>query len=383
MDALMRVLVFGGSFDPPHRGHAALLAAAAERVRPDRILVIPAYHAPLKDADPAAPAPARAELVRLGVIARLPARWRRRAALDLSELNAGRRTFTVDTLARLRAADPRGELHFVCGADAAAQFPRWKNTARLRALASWWAGARPGAKAAVPPHFRRVPGRFPDVSSTELRAALSLGQDCADLLFPEVQAEISRRGLYGTALIARMRATLKPGRYEHVLNVASLADALARRHGADPRKARLAGLLHDAGRRFPPPRMAAYARRRRLKVPQFAATAALQPMLLHAYISEDLARREFGVEDPEVLSAVRKHTLGAARMSLLDKTLYVADACSADRNHPGVEKTRALAFEDLDAAFLRCVEEKLAHALSRGAWMHPVTVALWNSLAAR
>ncbi|MFX5747733.1 HD domain-containing protein, partial [Acinetobacter baumannii] len=79
---------------------------------------------------------------------------------------------------------------------------------------------------------------------------------------------------------------------EHVLNVAALAEALARRHGADPDKARLAGLLHDAGRRFPPPLRADYARRRRLKVPSGALTAALEPMLLHAHISEDLAKRE-------------------------------------------------------------------------------------------
>jgi HD superfamily phosphohydrolase YqeK len=70
-------------------------------------------------------------------------------------------------------------------------------------------------------------------------------------------------------------------------------------------------------------------------------------------------------------------------MSLLDKVVYVADACSADRVHPGVRETRALAFEDLDAAFERCVAEKLAHALSRRAWLHPTTIALWNILAAR
>jgi nicotinate-nucleotide adenylyltransferase len=379
----MRTLVFGGSFDPPHRGHAELLAAAAARVRPDRILLVPAYRAPLKRAAPSAPADARAELVRLGVLERLPARWRRKAALDLSELRARRRSFTVDTLARLEAEDPGGELHFVCGADAAASFPRWKEPARLRALATWWVGARPGAGGAAPKDFRRVPGRFPDVSSTELRAALELGQDCADLLFPETLAAIERLGLYGTGRVARLRATLKPGRFEHVLNVAALADALARRHGVDPRKARLAGLLHDAGRRFPPPLMPAYVRRRRLRVPHGAETAARQPLLLHAYISEDLARREFGVDDPAVLSAVRKHTLGAVRMSALDKTLYVADACSADRTHAGAARTRRLAFDDLDAAFARCVADKLSHALARGAWLHPATLALWNRLVAR
>jgi nicotinate-nucleotide adenylyltransferase len=379
---IMRVLVFGGSFDPPHRGHAALLAAAAECVEPDRILVVPAFHAPLKDA-PSASADDRLELARLGVIERLPARWRRIARLDPSEVRAGRRAFTVETLARLKAADPGAALHFICGQDAAASFPKWKNPARLKKLASWWYGARPGTVEELPSFFHRVPGRFPEISSTELRTALELGQDCSDALFPEVLARIEARGLYGRALLKRLRETLKPGRCEHTLNVAALADALARRHGADAGKARLAGLLHDAGRRFPPPLMAEYARKRRLKIPERDLTAALEPMLLHAHISEDLARREFGVVDEEILSAIRKHTLGDVRMSLLDKIVYVADACSIDRVHEGVAETRALAFGDLDAAFELCLAEKLAHALARRAWLHPLTIELWNTRAAR
>jgi nicotinate-nucleotide adenylyltransferase len=384
MTPSMRVLVFGGSFDPPHRGHAALLAAASTRVRPDRIVVVPAYHAPLKAAAPAASPEERLALTRSAVIGRLPRRWKDRAFLDSSEaLGSGRVVFTVETLARLREEYPEAELHFVCGQDAAASFPRWKDPARLKTLATWWYGARPGARGKPPAHFRRVPGRFPEISSTELRAAIALGEDCSDALFPETIARVEERGLYGTALLKRLRGTLKPARYEHTLNVASLAEALARRHGVDPAKARLAGLLHDAGRRFPPPLMAEYARKRRLKVPAGALTAALEPMLLHAYISEDLARREFGVSDPEVLSAVRKHTLGDPAMSVLDKVLYVADASSADRTHRGVRRTRALAFEDLDAAFEICLSEKLAHALSRRAWLHPLTIELWNILAAR
>jgi nicotinate-nucleotide adenylyltransferase len=379
----MKTLVFGGSFDPPHRGHAALLAAAAATIGPDRILVVPAYHAPLKDGAPSASADERVALARVGIVAKLPARWRKVARVDLSEVRARKRSFTVDTLARLRALDPRGTLHFVCGQDSAASFPQWKSPARLRSLATWWYGARPGPTASVPEFFRRLPGRFPDASSTEIRSALALGQDCNDLLFPEVIVAIQKDGSYGTGLLARLSTTLKSSRYQHVLNVATLAESLARRHGADAGKARLAGLLHDAGRRFPPPLMAAYARRRRLKVPHGAETAALEPMLLHAHISEDLAKREFGVHDPEVLSAVRKHTLGAVRMSLLDKVLYVADACSADRDHDGVEETRALAFDDLDAAFERCLSDKLTHALARRAWLHPLTIELWNSLAAR
>lgn len=379
----MRILVYGGSFDPPHRGHAALLTAAAKRLRPDRILVVPAFHAPLKDAAPAASAEERLTLTRLGVIAPLPANLRAIAFIDPAEARGGKRAYTVETLKRLSEEYPRAELHFVCGQDAAATFPAWRDPARLRKLATWWYGARRGAKSRPPAFFRRVPGTFPEISSTELRAALALGEDCSDALLPAVAARIEARGVYGAGLLRRLRETLKPGRYEHTLNVASLAHALARRHGLDAEKARLAGLLHDAGRRFPPPLLAEYARKRRLKIPRGALTAALEPMLLHAYISEDLARREFGVDDPEVLSAVRKHTLGDLKMSPLDKLVYVADACSADRSHPGVAATRAVAFGDLDAAFERCLADKLADALRRRAWLHPLTIDLWNSLAAR
>ena len=70
-------------------------------------------------------------------------------------------------------------------------------------------------------------------------------------------------------------------------------------------------------------------------------------------------------------------------MGLLDSVVYVADACAFDRRRHGTARTRALAFTDLDAALKRCVAEKLTHALARGAWLHPLTVTLWNRLAAR
>jgi nicotinate-nucleotide adenylyltransferase len=378
----VKTLVFGGTFDPPHKGHAALLASAAERVRPDRILVVPAWRARLKPAAPSAPASERLALVRLGVIDALPKRWRRLAKADAAELRAAKTVPTVETLSRLKAARPSDELHFLCGQDAAASFDRWVAPARLKTLASWWYGARPGSTARPPRHFRRVPGRFPDVSSTALRAALALGDE-TPLLRKDVRERIERRGLYGAALLGRLRATLNPGRFEHTVNVATLAAELARAHGVDEEKARLAGLLHDMGRRFRPHELAAYARRRRLPAPRRADLIAREPMLLHAYASADLARRELGVTDPEILSAVSKHTLGGARLSPLDKVLYVADACSADRTHRGVASARRLAFRDLDAALRRCVADKLAHARARGAWIHPASLALWNSLRTR
>jgi nicotinate-nucleotide adenylyltransferase len=375
MKVPMRVLIFGGSFDPPHRGHAALLLAAAKKIRPDRIIIVPAHQAPLKEA-PQASSKDRLHMARLGILDPLPLRWKKICRIDAREAAAKKKVFTVDTLDSLT-----GDLHFVCGQDSAVSFPKWKNPSRLKSLAVWWYGARPGAFARPPSHFRSVPGRFPSISSTEIRSKLALDQDSSQYLLPAVLSFINKRRLYGKRMAARLSTTLSPSRYEHTLNVASLAESLARRWGADPVKARLAGLLHDAGRRYHPNELARYARRRRLAVPERAAILELAPMLLHAYVSADLSQREFGVHDPEVLSAIKHHTLGERRMSLLDKILYVADACAHDRTHATSASTRALAFVDLDAALKRCVCEKLMHAVSREAWLHPLTITLWNSLA--
>ncbi len=375
-----RVLLFGGTFDPPHRGHAALLAAAARRILPDRILIIPAYHAPLKGM-PETPARDRLALLRLWLRESLPRPVRDVARIDERELRSRRRVYTIETLRQVRAAHPGAELNVVVGSDAAAQFPRWRDPSGLKGLARWWTGLRPGTSGRVPPHFSILPGRFPEEASRRLRRTLTWGENTGNALGPGVEAKIARRGLYGAGLLARLRAMLKTGRYAHTLAVARLAEELAGRHGLDAGRARLAGLLHDCGRSIPVSRMPGYVRRHGVAVPCASQTIRRAPLLLHAYISADLAARRLGVSDPEVLSAVRRHTLGAPNMTPLDRLLYVADAASTDRRYPGVGRLRRLARLDLDKAFRECVRRKLAHARAADGWLHPQTERTWKSLA--
>lgn len=365
----MRIMVFGGSFDPPHRGHLELLKSAARVLKPDRILIAPAYRSPLKDR-PGAKAAHRLRMVRLGLLEKLPASARRLCRISDWELRLKRKVYTVETLRRLKRLAPRSELNFVTGSDSAASFPRWKNPGALRKLARWWTGLRPGG-GRPPAHFRRLPGRFPDVSSTEIRRGLALGRRIEPFLEGSVLDFIKENRLYGLDLLETLKASLSPERYAHSLAVADWAGRLALKHGLNRRRAELAGLLHDLGRSIPVPRMAAFARRHRIQAPAREAIIRHSPLLLHAYLSAYLARRRLGVKDPEVLSAVRSHTLGAPRMSRLDKALYVADATSADRRYPGVAALRSLALRDLEEAFRSCLKNKRTHARSRGGWLHP------------
>ena len=379
----MRVLLFGGSFDPPHLGHAALLRAAAERVKPDRILILPAFQAPLKTG-PTAPAADRLRMLRIGLLPSLPRRWRRRARIDDRELRSRRRVYTVQSLAALRAEHPDWELHFAVGSDGAAAWRRWRAPVRLPALCRWWTARRPGTEGRrIPAHFSFIRRPMPDVSSTDLRADLAAGLDCSRWLHPRVASLIARRGLYGTGLSADLESGLGPGRFAHTLAVRRLAEALARRWGEDPRRASLAALLHDCGRLVKKKHLARYALDHRLRVPLLATVARRQPGLLHAYVGEDLAERRFGCRDRAVLRAVRNHTLGSPSMPRLERILYVADAVSEDRTHPQAAPLRRLAFRDLEAAFAASLAAKLSHAVGRGAWLHPLSVSLWNRLCAK
>ncbi len=375
-----KILVLGGSFDPPHKGHLALFVAALKHLKPGLALVVPAYQAPLKGA-PEAPAKERLELTRLGLIAALPARFKRLVRLDAGEILSRRKVYTYETLRRLRQKHPGAEFHFAVGADSAASFGRWKNTRELKAVCRWWSAARPGSSEGIPKSFGKIPGKMPDISSTELRAMLALDQDAKRWLVGSVARRIQSRKLYGGRLLAELKRSLSPERFAHTLAVAGWAQELAKIWGADQDEARLAGLLHDFGRSIPVPKMPAYAAAHRLSVPCREDIARRQPMLLHAYISEDLSKRR-GLGSSAVLQAVRRHTLGAQGMTLLDRVLYVADASSPDRSYREAPAIRRLAQEDLDAAFSACLQAKISHALSRGSWIHPLTVSLWNAIAA-
>lgn len=117
-------------------------------------------------------------------------------------------------------------------------------------------------------------------------------------------------------------------RYAHSVRVARYAELLARRHGVDPRKARVAGMLHDLARLYSAERLLAESAARGLPI---GAREREHPTLLHAALGAALAREKFGVEDPEILSAIEKHTLGADEMSPLDCVIYLADSLEPNR----------------------------------------------------
>jgi predicted HD superfamily hydrolase involved in NAD metabolism len=164
------------------------------------------------------------------------------------------------------------------------------------------------------------------------------------------------------------RERLSNKRYAHTLRVAETAERLAEKHGLDSKKARLAGLLHDAAREVGKEELLRVAEEDDLAVGDFEHE---RPMLLHGRVAAELARRDLGVKDGEILDAVRAHTTGEPEMGPLALTLFVADKLEPGREGPSVEDLRELACKDLRRSACAALEASISHNEDRGRPVHP------------
>jgi len=196
----VRTGVFGGTFDPPHRGHKAMARFALERVGLDRMLVAP-LNDPWHKAGPRVPWEHRAAMVDL-LVADDP----RLALTDIDRVLGGT-TYTYRTLEALAEGSCRGdELFFLMGADSMEYFHEWRNWRRILELARPVVVARPGHRLAVSSEltanerarFIVLRGFRSRCSSTAVRQRLAAGLRCPGLTAP-VMRYIRDNGLYGTA----------------------------------------------------------------------------------------------------------------------------------------------------------------------------------------
>ena len=198
----MRIALFGGSFDPPHRGHLAIAKAAADSFSLDQVLFAPAGRQPLKRDGHSATFEDRLAMVALAceTDARFAA-----SAVDAPHPD-GSANYTVDTLEALSKSDPAAELFNLAGADSFQYLAKWREPRRLIDLAQWIVVSRPGVPLRLPEGLPLTPfqqGRVhlldsvhDDVAATSLRERLAAGDRCTDLLPGSVAAYIANHSLY-------------------------------------------------------------------------------------------------------------------------------------------------------------------------------------------
>lgn len=176
-----------------------------------------------------------------------------------------------------------------------------------------------------------------------------------------------------------LKENLNEERYIHTLGTADCAKELAAKYNLDSEKAYLAGLLHDCAKCFSNDKLLDIIHKN-LNVEQ---CEMLNYKTLHAPVSAYIAEKEFNVQDKEILSAIRWHTLGKLDMSDFEKIIFLADKIEPNtRDKEYCESIRTLLNEEngLNKALLRCYKETIKSLVKRDLKICMLTIEIYNKL---
>jgi nicotinate-nucleotide adenylyltransferase len=190
---MLRIGIFGGSFDPVHLGHQLVAQAAREELQLDRVFLVPAAQSPFKPDHQLALGLSRCALLRIAFAGKT---W---VELDTQELDRGGVSYSIETVANFRARFPKAELFYLIGADHVSQLPKWRDSSELARLVTFVIIPRPGEPPVeVPVGFQSLwlRGHPLGVSASGIRARIKAGQPVDLLTGSNVAEAIRNNRLY-------------------------------------------------------------------------------------------------------------------------------------------------------------------------------------------
>lgn len=175
----------------------------------------------------------------------------------------------------------------------------------------------------------------------------------------------------------KLKMLLNEKRFIHSVAVMETSQNLAKKYGADVKKAEIAGLLHDCAKDFSDSELLKFAKRYKIPVDEVLKHSTF---LLHGPIGAELVEEIFGVNDAEIKRAIAIHTTGDINMTLLDKIVFLADYIEPGRNFNGVEELRRTAEKNLDLAIVKAFDNTINYVISQGMLLYEKTVKARNDI---
>lgn len=362
----MKIILFGGAFNPVHNEHVAMLRAATAQIGAEKVIIMPTAVSPHKTGQITAPPSARAEMCRLA--------FSGLGEVSDFEINKGGASYSYITCEYLRHMYPDDEIYFLMGADMFACFSDWVYPERILKCVRIAVCAREGSEdiAGAEKRFEETFGEQAiiigytgaKVSSTRVRASVALGYDVSDCVPAAVAKYIKSNNLYSIPGLAKAQKLMSKSRAAHTLRVAFMAAENCRRFKITEKTALTAAALHDAAKN--------------LKLSDkllkgFVPPEGVPENVMHQYSGAYLAEHAFGVTDPDILNAIRYHTSGRAGMSDLEKLICFSDMLEEGRDYEGVERLRELFKQDVNVCAEQALKEELEHLKAEGKGIYPLT----------
>lgn len=397
------VLLLGGTFNPIHNGHIAMLDSAYEALKPDEVWIMPNGIPAHKEAPVGISAQARLEMVE----ACLPLLSMSDVVrIETSETHRAEVSFTFQTMLRLHKEYPSYRFIFLIGEDSLDAYDTWVHPEIIaencelavcgRDQNSFELLLRKCKAAGDKYHttFHALNMKLVEVSSTEIRRECQgfwssyykmesfpderkVYDDFQEMLLNKLPEAVIQY-LYSHRIYADSKAylegsssmnledirkdlkkRLKGSRYEHTLGVMYTCASLAMRYSYPMQDALYAGLLHDCAKYMGADELIKAAEKHDLPITE---AERRNPSLLHAKLGAYYAKERYDVTDPQILHAIRVHTTGIPNMNLLDKILFVADYIEPNRDKAkNLTELRNHAFINLDETITMILRDTLAY----------------------
>ncbi len=365
---MKEILIFGGSFNPLHNGHFAMIEAARVQLSPDEIWLMPAKQPPHKPSYGGI-----SDEDRIGMLTEF-AKGHKDICVRRDELDMEGFTYTANTLTMLNEKYPDYCFTFLIGGDSISSFHKWYKPDVIVSLANIAICTREDCdKEEIADIIfnleRTIGGRYTlldfmnvDVSSTQVREVASKNGDISSLVPAEIASYIQKHGLYlettkeynASELYGLIKNVLPEKRFKHVEGVIYTAKKLAEIYGVSVDKAEIAALLHDCAKCMSAEALVNLCKQNNVHITGEEMEDELSVLsLLHSKAGSILAKNIYYIEDESILSAVYYHTVGRPDMTMLEKIVFVADYIEPGRTQktePSLDEIRKISFEDIDNA---------------------------------
>lgn len=379
--------IFGGTFNPIHKGHAAFISQVAKKFDLDKVIVVPTNLPPHKTAISFAPFKDRFNMCALGL-----KDLKKVEVCDIEHAMGGV-SYTVNTLKELKKKYKNDNLFLIMGSDMAQTFHKWFKPDEILSNCSIIAAARKQDDiSSLKDYAKRYKGQMEvlklkavEASSTVIRIRLAQGLDCGEFLSREVIEYIEKHSLYVgrdalfNECLYLAKKMLSEKRFTHSKMVSQAAIKLAKRYGCKTEDAKTAGILHDIMKNKTQGELLNFFEKHGIILDDVELKS---PSLWHAYAGAVFAKEDLCIKNKEIISAIKYHTTAKKHMSLFEKIIYVADYISADRAFLGVEKARELAFEDIDLAMLHSLRNVIFRLSQNLSPIHHNSFEAYNELTA-
>ncbi len=368
---MLKVGIFGGTFDPVHIEHINLAKIAIEKLSLDKLIVVPTFLPPHKAIIPASGQD------RLNML-KLAFNGVERVEISDFELKSEGKSYSYITVEHFKKT-LNADLYFFVGADMLKDFPTWKYPERIVANCTLVAFGREDYlvdysktlsdfKARFNSEFIRLNYEGKDFSSTKIRIYSSLGLPIDNQTDDNVCEYIKENNLYaGDVYTEFVKSVLPEKRLIHTAEVVITAMQKTKELSLDGNKVVLAALLHDCAKYVD------YT-----TVSGFSLPDGMPKPVVHAFLGAYIIERVLGVKDQEVIDAVRYHTSGKADMTTLGKLILVADMIEPNRDYEGVDKLRELYKKDFDECFIECIKEETLHLQNKKQDVYFETINAYN-----